>query len=187
PSDGEVRLRRVLAVYAVAGVQPIDISCHGYLGARLPEFLGPVPHLCAGVPVPCALLGRGGLDVQVLLELDLVPYGNIECQDHWHSDSDTAALEGIDRGVGLLSQRQLLGMESRSVGLGLVDPVPAYGGQLVCGTRLEPIAGGPGGAILADLSHDRAPLLTALTIGVGVSQFDFRQRAPVALDSDKSV
>ena len=53
--------------------------------------------------------------MQVLLELTSVLHRNVEGQDHWHPYPDMAALEGIERRVGLLSQCQVLGTESRRV------------------------------------------------------------------------
>jgi len=113
-------------VNATAGVYAVEVRCHGYFGARLPEVLGPVPDLRAGVPVPRASLSWGGLDVQILLELTFVLHRDIEGQDDRHANTDSPAFQGVERRIGLLVQRQVLGTEGCRVGVGLVDVVLAH-------------------------------------------------------------
>ena len=127
--------------------------------------------------MPGASLSWGGLDVQILLELTFVLHRDIEGQDHRHADTDLPAFQGIDRRIGLLIQASTFGYGKSSVGVGLVNRSSCPQRSTCTRRRLEPIAGCPARAILADLPGDRALLLTALSICVGVGQLDLGQGA----------
>ena len=147
-------------------------------GAGLPVGLRPPVRLVVADPVPGAGLARRRLHLHVLLERRLVGDRHVEGDDHGHADTDGLALQRRERRVGLLVEREVLGVEPGGAGDLLSLGVLGDGAHAVVEARLEAARGGPAGLV---------GVQGAGQLALGRGHLDGAQRAVLRAHGDRRV